>query len=144
MSSSRGVTKRGGPTKLQCVTIVTGHLNWGCMVGQCDGRQVTVQICEHRRQRLIGGWPVRGDILGCELLHDSVFEPRLLLKGEDLRLTRLLRQKLPVCAETRYCTATVALHFTSVLCLQYDLTDDYFCIRRPLVRVDERTYERQR
>ena len=83
--------------RLQCVTVLTGHLNWGCMVGECaDGRQVTVQLCEHRRQRLLGGWPMRGDVLGCVELHHSVYEPKVLMKGDDLRRARVLRRQLPV------------------------------------------------
>ena len=88
---------------------------FGCMRGLIEGTDVpvTVSFFSHRRQRLIGGWPREGDVVACERLHSSVFEPRTLLLKEELGAWAALRNRLP-----------------------FDVVEMMVDIRRPLVRVE--------
>ncbi|KAL1518433.1 hypothetical protein AB1Y20_002725 [Prymnesium parvum] len=102
-------------TRLTLVRVVSGNLSFGCMLGTLDGTDtpVTVTLVSHRRQKLLGGWPREGDLVGCEHIVHSVYEPRILLLKEELEAHRFLRR-----------------------CLPYDITEAYFGIRRPLIRVE--------
>uniref|UniRef100_A0A7S4M2J9 Uncharacterized protein n=1 Tax=Prymnesium polylepis TaxID=72548 RepID=A0A7S4M2J9_9EUKA len=101
--------------KLSLVRIVSSNLNFGCMTGLLEGTDipVTLALLTSRKQRLLGGWPRVGDIVGCEHVAHSVYEPRTLLLQEELQSMLLLRR-----------------------CLPYDITEHFFGIRRPLMRVD--------
>ena len=104
-----------GIRRLHLVRVVSNELNFGCLVGKLEESDtpVTVMLVSHRRQRLLGVWPRQGDLVGCEHVVHSVYEPRVLLQEKDLLLQYMLRR-----------------------CLPYDITEEYFGIRRPLVRVD--------
>eukprot|EP00966_Prymnesium_polylepis_P289443 6686044-Prymnesium_polylepis.1 len=64
--------------KLSLVRIVSSNLNFGCMTGLLEGTDipVTLALLTSRKQRLLGGWPRVGDIVGCEHVAHSVYEPR--------------------------------------------------------------------
>ena len=86
------------------------------MAGHIEGqpnKPVTLSLLQHRRQRLLGGLPRAGDVVGCEHVIHSIYEPRLLFLKEELQQMLLLRRFLP-----------------------YDITEAFFPIRRPLLRVD--------
>jgi hypothetical protein len=40
--------------RLTLVRVLSGHLSFGCMAGDVDGKLVTVMFFQHRRQRLLG------------------------------------------------------------------------------------------
>ncbi len=88
------------------------------MAGHIEGTDtpVTLSIFTHRHQRLLGGWPRAGDIVGCEHVIHSVYEPRTLLYKEEVCAQLMLRRNLP-----------------------YDIIEAYFGVRRPLQLVDLRT-----
>mmetsp|Transcript_5675 Transcript_5675/g.15070 ORF Transcript_5675/g.15070 Transcript_5675/m.15070 type:complete len:132 (-) Transcript_5675:795-1190(-) len=120
--TTRGVAKQvtsgsaGSPVRqLALVRVQSANLSFGCMEGILEGTdvRVTIKLVSHRRQRLLGGWPKVGDLVGCDHLIHSIFEPRVLIVNEELQAWRMLRRWLP-----------------------YDLTEAYFPIRRPLVRVE--------
>ena len=60
-----------------------------------------------------GGWPSRGDVVGCVHIAHSVYEPRVLLPREDLQRQSLLRR-----------------------CVPADLAEEICPIRRELFRVE--------
>ena len=101
--------------QLALVRVQSANVSFGCMSGTLEGTDVTVtvKLVSHRRQRLLGGWPRVGDLVGAEHLYHSVYEPRILICQEDLQLQKVLRRFLP-----------------------HDLTEDYFSIRKPLTRVE--------
>ena len=106
------------PTRTRDLTLVrvqSSNLSFGCMAGTIEGTDtpVTLKLLHHRRQRLLGGWPKPGDLVGAQHEVHSVYDPRILLKEEDLQMYELMRH-----------------------CIPYDIADAYFGIRRPLVRVD--------
>ena len=103
---------------LTWVRVASANLSFGCMVGHVEGgefngQMVTVSLVSHRRQRLLGGWPRVGDLVGCEWMRHSIFLAHVLLHKEDVIATCFLRR-----------------------CLPADLTEEYLPIRRPLIRVD--------
>lgn len=104
-----------GVRRLTLVRVKSANLSFGCMAGVVEGTDtpVTLKLVCHRRQRLLGGWPREGDLVGCEHDVHSVYEPRILLHQEDLATQKLMRRLMP-----------------------NDLADEYFCIRRPLMRVE--------
>ena len=113
-----GYSPHGERKPLTVVRVVSTNLNFGCLQGRIEGSETpaTVLIFHHRRQRLLGGYPKVGDLLGCEQVHPdtgSVYEPRVLMLSEEVVALTHLRRYLPD-----------------------DITQEYFGIRRPLVRVD--------
>ena len=103
---------------LSLVRVTSSNLMFGCMIGtveggENDGMTVTVSLVAHRRQRLLGGWPRVGDVVGCEHIYHSIYLAHVLMLQEDLTAQCMLRRFLPT-----------------------DLTEEYFDIRRPLFRVE--------
>ena len=83
--------------------------------GEIEGTNVPVNLSllTHRRQRILGGMPEVGDVIGAVHVIHSIYEPRLLLLKDELQQNLMLRRVLP-----------------------YDITEAYFAIRRPLRCVD--------
>ena len=101
--------------ELTLVRVQSNNISFGCMAGTIEGTDtpVTLKLLDHRRQRLLGGWPQRGDLVGAQHEVHSVYDPRVLMKADDLQVYELMRHYMP-----------------------YDLADAYFPVRRELVRVE--------
>jgi len=97
------------------VRIISANLNFGCMLGIVEGTgaQVTLSLFTHRHQRLMSSLPRVGDVCVCDHVCHSVYEPRVLLRHEDLEMQRMLRR----CG------------------MPHDVATEYFPIRRPLQRI---------
>lgn len=87
------------------------------MAGHIEGSPhlpVTLHIFDNRRQRLLGGLPRAGDVVGCAHMCHSVYEPKLLFLQEEFQQMLYLRRRLP-----------------------YDIIESLMPeLRRPLLRVD--------
>ena len=104
-------------TPLALVRVVSNNLNFGCLQGVVEGTDIPVwmMLFENTkpRMRLLGEWPKKGDLLACEHVRHSVYNPRVYLDDENLHAQLLMSQRLPMA-----------------------LTAHYFGQRRPLVRVE--------
>jgi len=106
---------KGSIQRLTLVRVTTANISFGCMSGIIEGTDipVTVKLVHHRRQRLLGGWPRPGDLVGAQHEVHSVYVARTLMRQEELHVQQLMRR-----------------------CLPYDIAEAYFSIRRPLTRVE--------
>ena len=68
-------------------------------------------MSEH--QRLLGGWPEVGDVVGCKWICHSVYEPLTLMLQDEMAKWLQIRKRIP-----------------------YDIAEAFFPIRRPLQLVD--------
>ena len=80
--------------ELTLVRVISSNCSFGCISGVVEGTDIGVTLClvHHRRQRLLGGWPRVGDLVGAAHLWASVYEARTLILQEELVQNLLLQQ----------------------------------------------------
>ena len=60
-------------------------------------------------RRVAGGWPSRGDIVGCVHINHSMYEPRILLPQEALERQSIVRRCVPSDLALEICPIRVPL-----------------------------------
>lgn len=101
--------------RLTLLRVESANLNFGCLECTVEGTDTpaTLVLLDNRHQRVVGGLPRVGDVVGCEHVCHSVYSPRIRLAAEELAVHTMLRTRG----------------------LPFDVTEEIFPIRRPLYSI---------